>query len=428
MVYFMEKLHDFWIFLYRRRIMKNTKFDDLEYITKLFYELFHIPLLIFDHQGTLLFQVPDQNFESPFSTQKNGWLFEVHSEKKQPNRPAFFQSPFLENYFSIDLPFNGLWEGFLIAGPVLNVKLSHEAIITLGNDLYQMAKKEEIIKYYQSLPVIKQRDFIHMSCALFYMIYGVKVDIAEVFGKQNTEETKEVNLEEPIVQISEKRQNEKATINTLTEKKLFSLIKAGKKDELLQIMTTQYDLESGQLSKKSYLRSMKNLTIAGITLATRAAVEGGLNEIIAYNLSDSLIQNLEELNDLKSVGEFSGKSLLKFAELVENKKKHQYSKPVSACQSYIYANLYKEIKLSELANLVEMNASYLSVLFKKEVGISISEFIHREKVEEAKNLMLFTNHSISEISTLLNFHDQSHFTRVFKKIAGITPKQFQMNK
>lgn len=408
--------------------MKNTKLDDLEYITKLFYELFYIPLFIFDHQGTLLFQVPNPSIESPFYTQKNSWLYEVHSEKKQPDMPAFFQSPYLENYFSISLRANGLCDGFLIAGPVLNMKLSDEAIISMANDFYQMAKKQEIIMYYHSLPVIKRIDFIHMSCALYYMIYGKKVDVSEVYKKQNLEETKEGKIEEPFVQISEKRQNDQATINTLTEKKLFSLIKSGKKDELSQILNTQYDMESGQLSKKSHLRSMKNLTIAGITLATRAAVEGGLNEIIAYNLSDSLIQNLEELNDLKSVGEFSGKSLLKFAELVENKKKHKYSKPVSACQSYIYANLYKEITLSELAQLARMNASYLSVLFKKEVGISISEFIHREKVEEAKNLMTFTNNSISEISTILNFHDQSHFTRVFKKIAGITPKQFYMNK
>ncbi|MFS0779552.1 helix-turn-helix domain-containing protein [Neobacillus sp. 3P2-tot-E-2] len=408
--------------------MKNTNLDDLEYITKLFFELFNIPLFIFDHQGTLLFQVPNQNIESPFYTQKNSWLYEVHSEKKQPDMPAFFQSPYLENYFSISLPTNGLRDGFLIAGPVLNMKLSDEAIISMENDFYQMAKRQEIKIYYLSLPVIKKIDFIHMSCALYYMIYGKKVDIAEVFGKQNLEETNEVKIEEPIVQISEKRQNEKATINTLTEKKLFSLIKAGKKDELLQTLTTQYDMESGQLSKRSYIRNMKNLAIAGITLATRAAVEGGLNEIIAYNLSDSLIQNLEELNDLKSVGEFTGKSLLKFAELVENKKKHKYSKPVSTCQSYIFANLYKEITLSQLAKLVGMNASYLSVLFKKEVGFSISEFIHREKVEEAKNLMTFTNHSISEISTILNFHDQSHFTRVFKKIAGMTPKQFYIKK
>lgn len=408
--------------------MKNTTLDDLEYITKLFYELFNIPLFIFDHQGTLLFQVPNQNIESPFYSKKTYWLYEVHSEKKQTDMPTFFQSPYLENYFSIDLLFNGQLEGFLITGPVLNKKLSDEAIISVGNDFYQIAKKEEIIRYYHSLPVIKQMDFIHMSCALYYMIYRVQVDVTEVFGKQNIEEMKEVNFEEPIIQISEKRQNDKATINTLTEKKLFSLIKAGKKDEILQILSTQYEMEPGQLSKRSYLRNMKNLTIAGITLATRAAVEGGLNEIIAYNLSDSLIQNLEELNDIKSVGEFSGKSLLKFAELVANKKKHKYSKPISTCQSYIFANLYKEITLSELAKLVGMNASYLSVLFKKEVGISISEFIHREKVEEAKNLMTFTNHSLSEISTILNFHDQSHFTRIFKKIAGVTPKRFQMNK
>lgn len=72
-----------------------------------------------------------------------------------------------------------------------------------------------------------------------------------------------------------------------------------------------------------------------------------------------------------------------------------------------------------------MNANYLSELFKKEVGISTSEYIQSEKIEEAKKLLAFTNYFLLNISLWLNFHDQSHFTRVFKKITGLTPKQYR---
>lgn len=72
-----------------------------------------------------------------------------------------------------------------------------------------------------------------------------------------------------------------------------------------------------------------------------------------------------------------------------------------------------------------MNPSYLSTLFKKEVGMSISEYVQSAKVNEAKNLLSYTSHSMSDISSLLNFYDQSHFIRVFKKYTGVTPKQFK---
>ncbi|WP_161598902.1 AraC family transcriptional regulator [Bacillus mesophilum] len=408
--------------------MKTLLLDDLEYITNLYYDLFKVPLLIFDPQGTLLYQVPNHNIESPFYVPIKHQLLEVYRNNDQPSMPMFFQSPYLENYFSVSLHSNGVYIGFLLVGPVLNKKLSEEAITIIRNDYYPKTKKEEFLTYYHSLPVIKEIDFIHISCALYYMIYQKKLDVSDIYEKKYLEENKQGKIEEPIAQIAEKRQNDQASVNTLDEKKLFSLIKAGKTNQVLHALHTQSDMEIGLLSKKSYLRSLKNSGIAAITLATRAAVDGGLNEITAYNLSDSLIQQLEDLNDHKSVGEFIQKCLLKFAELVENKKKNKYSKPVSACQSYINSHLYREISLSELANTAGLNASYLSVLFKKEVGISISEFIHREKVEEAKNLMRFTNHSISEIATILNFHDQSHFSKVFKKITGITPKQFYIKK
>ncbi|MEM5593918.1 helix-turn-helix transcriptional regulator [Niallia circulans] len=61
------------------------------------------------------------------------------------------------------------------------------------------------------------------------------------------------------------------------------------------------------------------------------------------------------------------------------------------------------------------------------MGIPISEYIQQMKIEEAKKLMTFAEHSLSDIHALLNFTDQSYFTKVFKKYTGITPKQFRKN-
>lgn len=58
---------------------------------------------------------------------------------------------------------------------------------------------------------------------------------------------------------------------------------------------------------------------------------------------------------------------------------------------------------------------------------TIGEFILREKVEEAKRLLMVSKHSLLDISVLLHFNDQSHFTKVFKQFVGLTPKNIEIN-
>jgi AraC-like DNA-binding protein len=57
----------------------------------------------------------------------------------------------------------------------------------------------------------------------------------------------------------------------------------------------------------------------------------------------------------------------------------------------------------------------------------LKAFVQRKKIEEAKNLIVYSDLSISEIYSVLNFHDQSYFIKVFKKLTGLTPKQFKNN-
>ncbi|WP_249649209.1 AraC family transcriptional regulator, partial [Lysinibacillus sp. D4B2_S17] len=81
--------------------------------------------------------------------------------------------------------------------------------------------------------------------------------------------------------------------------------------------------------------------------------------------------------------------------------------------------------LDQFSAICHLSSNYLSSLFKKEVGISLSEYIHQQKIEEAKKLLTFTNYPILDIGSLLNFTDHSYDIKVFKKFPGITPKQYR---
>ena len=86
---------------------------------------------------------------------------------------------------------------------------------------------------------------------------------------------------------------------------------------------------------------------------------------------------------------------------------------------------HENITVSELAESVGLNETYLSKLFKKEMGCTVSEYIRDEKIEEACYLLSFTNKTSIEIATDLSFSSHSYFISVFKKVKGVTPKEYR---
>jgi YesN/AraC family two-component response regulator len=400
--------------------------EKVDYICKLVFDMYKIPIFFIDNKGELVFELSHNHQHNPLYSSNNQILGQLFPEVDSYYFPAIRETVYLENYFSINLRTNEQFKGNLIVGPILYSKLSGESIKGIINDLQIKMNKDEMVQYYKSLSVLSKMHFLNMSMVLYYMLYQQKLDMVDILQTNKLLEKEKFEIEQPDVRISERRQNTLVHTDPLAEKKIFECIKEGKKAEMIRNIQALSDAgEIGVLSKTSHLRSQKNLAIAGITLATRAAMDGGLYPEIAYTLSDLFIQNLEELNESKAVSQFLENALLEFAVRVEKSKKNKYSKPINSCQSYIFTHLYGDITLSHLAEIASMNPSYLSVLFKKEVGISLSEYIQRAKVDEAKSLMTYTNHSLTEIAILLNFHDHSYFTKVFKKFVGVTPKQFK---
>ncbi len=94
-------------------------------------------------------------------------------------------------------------------------------------------------------------------------------------------------------------------------------------------------------------------------------------------------------------------------------------------QSFIQDNLDKELSRDDIANSVYRNPAYLSRLFRKETGLSLSDYIVQAKVERAKRLLMDTNDKISNIAEGLGYVHFSYFAKLFKKLAGLTPQEYR---
>ena len=92
---------------------------------------------------------------------------------------------------------------------------------------------------------------------------------------------------------------------------------------------------------------------------------------------------------------------------------------------YISNNLNARITLTDIADALNMTSSYLSKLFSKETGQSISAYIKEEKLKAAANMLQYSDISITDISEYYHFSSQSHFTASFTELFGLTPKKYR---
>jgi len=400
---------------------------NLSYICKLIYESFKIPVTYINEQDSVELEYGSHYIQNPFYTSPQDFYQGINFPKELVYFPFVSTTTYNENYFMIQVADQNQYNGTIVVGPALPIELTGDRLQALVYDLSnQQNIRDLLLQYYESLSRISSLTFIHISMHLYYMLYQKPLDPAEIILNNKLVGEQTLEIEDPHITISLRRENVSFHHDHLYEKKLFQYIKEGRKEEFLKAYKLSPELgEMGVLSKKSQLRNRKNLGISAITLATRAAMEGGLHHEIAYTLSDLYIQELEELTDIKTADILIEQAFSDFAERVRKNKQQKYSKPINMCLNHIFNNLYEDITLSSLANLVGMHPNYLSSLFKKEVGLSIAEYIQRTKIEEAKSLLTFTNYSLLKIATMLNFHDQSYFTKIFKKYTGITPRKYK---
>lgn len=210
------------------------------------------------------------------------------------------------------------------------------------------------------------------------------------------------------------------------EQQLLDAIRLGNKKKAEEMFTKINDLKAATLADNP-IRSKKNSLIASCTLFTRAIIKGGVNPELSYNLSDTYIREIEKINDLKNLSELEYGMLFHFIEtLKEESSSQSYSHPVTLAISYIYENILHDLSLELVAKKVYVHPSYLSTIFKKEVGMAISDFINKKRIEESKFFLLNTNTSISDIALLFKFCNQSYYTSLFKKYNGVTPRQFRL--
>lgn len=181
---------------------------------------------------------------------------------------------------------------------------------------------------------------------------------------------------------------------------------------------------NGSLSSDP-LRHVKYLFVASTTLATRFAIEGGLEAQTAYNVSDLFIQRMDRCKVVDEVNALQTNMIEDFTRKVAAAKKtNALTRAVCRAQDYIYYHLHEKITLAAVAAHAGCAPTYLSALFKKELGLTVQDYVRSRRIEAAKNMLLYSDYTLTEIAAFLAFSSTSHFVKVFREQTGTTPREF----
>ncbi|MBQ7488077.1 MAG: helix-turn-helix transcriptional regulator [Clostridia bacterium] len=174
------------------------------------------------------------------------------------------------------------------------------------------------------------------------------------------------------------------------------------------------------------LKNYQYLFVASITLACRFCIEGGMSSEEAFNLSDLYIRRLDKCQTKEAVFDLHDTMFRDYVTRMQHLERTEiYSKQIHRCMDYIDQHLQSPLTVELLAGELSVSRSYLSTLFQKETGRSVSEYIRDRRIETAKKLLTYTDFSCLEIAEYLCFSSDSHFSRTFREVAGESPSQFR---
>lgn len=390
---------------------------DISYISSHMVNLIHAPICIYVESEAMLLR-PGQDKQNRKLNQKEENLLREKFDFEISDKPMMGILDNTVQYATIQIE-DGKW---ILIGPVQispsteeqfkQVKYKYRNLNSLGFDIQRC----------------QMRELLSGILLLYHAVTGATMDASQLW-KFNQHRFPSIakmqaRLSENIFDRQEKQKSHNPYSQELRE---LESIKNGDVEALNHSISETYEGEIGILAKEP-LRHHKNVAIGNITMASRAAVKGGLNAELAFSMADSFIQQLEEIENITEVEVFKRTAQRIYAQTVHEQTHSSMANNnplVEGVKNYIFSHLHDNIRIEDIAKSLHVSSDYLSHLFSKSEQVTIKRYILQEKINRSKNLLCYSDYSLQEIAFYLGFSTQSYFTKIFKDIVGMTPGEYR---
>ena len=284
-----------------------------------------------------------------------------------------------------------------------------------------MGLMAELQEYYHAVPVILLYEtWMSVLTAMVRKLYGDRE--VEIVLRESLDEYGDTNMvsshpDEPLaVKLIEDRYK--------AEEELMAAITQGNMEKALK---AQGKFRNFQIARryKDPARNFRNLMITANTFCRKAAQAGGVHPVHIDELSCKCAKKIETLMTKQEADRFNLEMVRKYCMLVRNYSLQGYSPLVQKVVNHIDLNLVSDLSLRNLAAEFNVNPSYLSSLFKKEMSVTITAYVNQQRMKQAIRYLNTTNMQIQNIAADVGISDVNYFSKLFKRATGKTPSEYR---
>ncbi len=315
----------------------------------------------------------------------------------------------------------------LMIGPYLTALPTRERLLELGEKRgVSPSQQSRFDEYYLTIPVLSEGDH------LFVMIntFCERIWKRPAFAIVDINNKHESSVS-PINATMRTDTLDDITVSMITMEKRYAfeneLIRAvtlGQlhKEEQLLVAFSAHSFEN---RLRDPIRNAKNYCIIMNTLLRKAAENGGVHPVYIDRVSSELAAKIEQMSDISENVSIMRDIFRSYCRLVRKHAMTHYSPVVQKVIFLIDSDLSADLSLKSLAGSQNVSPGYLSSIFRKDTGKTISEYIRKKRIDYASYLLATTNLQIQTVALHCGIIDVQYFSKIFKKETGKTPKEYR---
>lgn len=215
------------------------------------------------------------------------------------------------------------------------------------------------------------------------------------------------------------------------ENRFLRTIETGDTEHVLLAYNDMSGMSLRDASQQRYVNAVYQDPSVGLSiiraLARKSAERGGASVVQIDEITQRAVQRIANARDQAEQMRCTREMLLELTEAVRLHRLHagNYSAPVQKTLEYLGLNYSQALRLPTLARRAAISEAYLSRCFRKEVGMSISQYIAHLRCTQAAQMLRDGDFPIQEISQYVGYEDNNYFVKVFKKHYGMTPSDYR---
>ncbi len=323
----------------------------------------------------------------------------------------------------------GVWDGAeyrgpIVVGPYIS-KVYHPQLLNemIRKERLPLVMQRQLHQCYNTLTIVdeaKQHAISHLLVNVFLpgMIHPQRVETALPSSEGAAVKFK-FDLEQDR-ELIERRYE--------IENKLLHAIAKGDSQLLKKAMEEWKGIPWPYRHPNAPVRSMKNLSFSHNTLFRKAAESAGVHPLHLDSVSGKFAIQIEQAQRIAELASLYEEMLQVYCGIVRELSVATLPSMVKEAVTYIRFNIDQPLSLNRIAETLSVHPSHLSRTFKKELGMTLTNYINQLRIEEAKYLLDSSNESITEIASSVGYNDPNYFSKVFTKLEHVTPLDYRKRK